>query len=367
MEESQLNGIIVDYALSIVTVPLSNLVYEKLKKVYRDNWWKKGVLYALNEDTRINLPKVGEDLDLKSNLDIAIITRIVAEKHWTNIFSKIGDQRLRTYIRELRDIRNFYSHAHRGSKKVLNADLNRSLDTMIRILDMIDQKSGVIEKLKRLMTNKESIYSYIQSNEKLVKKINPQNKETINISTISGFKLFGNTVTNKDSLLYVDEKVLTLVDIFYALIIREMNDLDYKIRVGENEIISWIKTNKNRAETIIHSAQNTLMYEDIIQMEGFIPILKIIRNKFTMVTPNLVETAFKNIINESYEVRQEIVNRFEKDWLKIHFFIRDQMTRFLGVTFDKTNRIKGLTLERNTCDLKKLHLSLEQLGLLKNV
>ncbi len=123
--------------LHILTPILAKFIYNILTMKYKECWWQEGVIKKFDEKHIRELPIEGNDDFLLAKLDIDKLTLLIADKHWGTI-SKIKSSRFRTYIRELRDIRNFFS-AHLGSGKIENRDLQRAIDTMARIYEIVGE------------------------------------------------------------------------------------------------------------------------------------------------------------------------------------------------------------------------------------
>jgi hypothetical protein len=65
-----------------------------------------------------------------------------------SIFSDFAPARFRTYIRELRDVRN-YLFAHIGSNEIEDRHVFRAIDTMMRILETFGQHSNLKQCFKK--------------------------------------------------------------------------------------------------------------------------------------------------------------------------------------------------------------------------
>lgn len=148
------NKEIIFKGLNILTPILANFLYHTLIDKYKDNWWREGVLHKLTDKHKIDLPSTGNDTLLLGKLDIDKLTILIANVHWDLFINSSLPTKFRTYIRELRDIRNEYV-AHTGSEPIDNRDLHRAIDTMIRILEMVDQKNLAIGKLESLLDESE--------------------------------------------------------------------------------------------------------------------------------------------------------------------------------------------------------------------
>lgn len=114
------NKEIVFKELNILTPKLANYVFRVLRLKYEDKWWREGVLGRLDYKHTKYLPKEGNDEFLIKKLDIDKLTILIADIHWET-FSKETNTSFRTYIRELRDIRNAFV-AHIGSEDIKDSD-----------------------------------------------------------------------------------------------------------------------------------------------------------------------------------------------------------------------------------------------------
>lgn len=128
--------------------PLANYVCYTLLKEFKernkgvsveeDDWWRWGVLGALREDKKYNLPYGGTYADLCDSLDVQCTLTLV-DLHWKAVFSKRLPRMFYNWIKEINSIRNDWAHSTQANLKEYTDDyLVRVYDTIARILDKID-------------------------------------------------------------------------------------------------------------------------------------------------------------------------------------------------------------------------------------
>lgn len=135
--------------LRILLAGLSPYVKRQLKAVYGNNWWSQGVD-----------PHVGRMLELKSRLakakdddarfellDIATLLTIV-NNVWGDAFQADLGHAGRSYVNELRDVRNKWAH----QDAITLDDTHRAFDTMTRLLEMVaaPQRTETLEMARKL-------------------------------------------------------------------------------------------------------------------------------------------------------------------------------------------------------------------------
>ena len=114
---------------------------------YGKDWWNTGVLDALYDDQKFNLPNSGNNEKLLKSLDIQRCL-ILFDKHWQNVFRKKLSVDHRTWAKELSSTRN--KLAHKGTEDFSDDDTWRALDTMSRLCEQINsEKSEEIRALLR--------------------------------------------------------------------------------------------------------------------------------------------------------------------------------------------------------------------------
>lgn len=111
----------------------------ELKYEYGKDWWRDAVIGRLYEDQRRNLPVYGEDEVLMNSLDI-LLTLLLFDLHWNEVFRKKLSVDHRTWAKELYGFRN--KNAHVGVEDFSDDDTWRVLDTMARLSDQIDGESA---------------------------------------------------------------------------------------------------------------------------------------------------------------------------------------------------------------------------------
>lgn len=149
------NGTRIDIGLESITLPLAKYFCEKMKQNYGLTWWENGVLKYLKDSSKKKYSLFGEESILVSELDIQVLTYLIAEVHWNKVFSHFLNIKIRKHIRELRSIRNNFSLAHRGGRIISESELEHSLKVMIIIIENINEneRENVKEILEKLMLN----------------------------------------------------------------------------------------------------------------------------------------------------------------------------------------------------------------------
>ncbi|WP_423799931.1 Swt1 family HEPN domain-containing protein [Neobacillus sp. SAB-20_R2A] len=130
--------------LDFLTPILAEYLYRHLKNKYKQNWWQAGVLGKLEEHHKRDLPSGGEDQSLLNKLDIDKLTILIAIVHWEEIFLPLTTSRVRTYIREIRDIR-IHFYAHRGMEPIEDREVSRAADTITRVLEIIGEHEKILD------------------------------------------------------------------------------------------------------------------------------------------------------------------------------------------------------------------------------
>ena len=118
--------------LEILRVGLAPYVQRELKGFYQERWWISGVETFLEGAVgRESLSASGAPEDRFSLLDVQALLVIMWE-NWNNVFRDQLGHTGRSYVSELREVRNRWAH-----QQPFNADDTfRSLDTMTRLLEM---------------------------------------------------------------------------------------------------------------------------------------------------------------------------------------------------------------------------------------
>lgn len=122
----------------VLTSVLAPYVTGELRARFSDEWWERGVLQALYESQRRDLPATGEDEELVTRLDAARCLRLM-DVHWHDLFRRKLSREHRTWIKELIATRNKWAHA--GLVDMADEDAWRALDTMTRLVEQIDAEA----------------------------------------------------------------------------------------------------------------------------------------------------------------------------------------------------------------------------------
>ena len=118
--------------LAILRQGLAPVVQRELKSRYRDRWWKDGVEGALRGSVgRAALDSAELDDERFAQLDSQALLVILWE-NWAAVFQDQFGHVGRSYVSELREVRNAWAHQQPFSAE----DAFRALDTMTRLLDM---------------------------------------------------------------------------------------------------------------------------------------------------------------------------------------------------------------------------------------
>ena len=122
----------------VLTSVLAPYVTGELRARFSDEWWDRGVLQALYESQRRDLPATGEDEELVTRLDAARCLRLM-DVQWNDLFRRKLSREHRTWIKELITTRNKWAHA--GLVDMADEDAWRALDTMTRLVEQIDAEA----------------------------------------------------------------------------------------------------------------------------------------------------------------------------------------------------------------------------------
>ena len=130
----------------ILLFALSDYVCKELKQTYGADWWEDGVLDILYDDQKLSLPLSGDWGTLVDSLDMALAL-LLFDLHWGDIFSRKLPVSNRTWVKELKGVRN--DLAHLGGKDFTDDDTWRALDTMARLCASIDADSA--EEIREIL------------------------------------------------------------------------------------------------------------------------------------------------------------------------------------------------------------------------
>ncbi|MCL6590158.1 MAG: DUF499 domain-containing protein [Firmicutes bacterium] len=136
--------------LKILRKGLIPYVIRELKAAFKNDWWRRGVEPALTGAIGLEAQNAATDDEKLMALDIQALFAIMWE-NWNMVFqSKLGHVG-RSYISELREVRNRWAHQQAFSVD----DTYRALDTMMRLLEMISApeadniRAGVREMMRQ--------------------------------------------------------------------------------------------------------------------------------------------------------------------------------------------------------------------------
>ncbi len=130
--------------LQILRAGLAPYILRELKSVYKERWWISGVETVLdNAVGREALSSVGTPEERFAKLDIQALLVIMWE-NWNTVFKNELGHSGRSYVSELREVRNAWAHQQPFSPE----DTFRALDTMTRLLEMV--RGQGLEELQEL-------------------------------------------------------------------------------------------------------------------------------------------------------------------------------------------------------------------------
>ncbi len=125
---------LVGRGLELLRKALVPYVKRQLQAVYKDKWWSLGAEPHVRPmpDPRMKLAKAQDDDARFAALDVAALLTIL-NNAWNDAFQADLGNAGRSYVNELRDVRNNWAHQRAFSLE----DTHRAFDTMTRLLDMI--------------------------------------------------------------------------------------------------------------------------------------------------------------------------------------------------------------------------------------
>lgn len=128
--------------------PLADYVCTRLKDVYgMADWWRDGVYRCLSDMQKRNYPSSGTFVELVNSLDVAAVLKVM-NLNWAEAFKSQLSRSARTWVNELADLRNDYSH--RGRTGIDRDHGARGLETMALLLEAIDHREEA-EDVRKLM------------------------------------------------------------------------------------------------------------------------------------------------------------------------------------------------------------------------
>ncbi len=125
---------LVGRGLELLRKALAPYVKRQLKAVYKDKWWRAGAEPHVSRlpDLQMKLAKAQDDEARFAALDVAALLTIL-NNAWNDAFQADLGSTGRSYVNELRDVRNRWAHQTPFSLE----DTHRAFDTMTRLLEMI--------------------------------------------------------------------------------------------------------------------------------------------------------------------------------------------------------------------------------------
>ncbi len=130
--------------LQILRAGLAPYILRELKSFYKERWWVSGVETVLeNAVGREALSGTGTPEERLKRLDIQALL-IVMWENWNAVFKAELGHIGRSYVSELREVRNRWAHQQPFSPD----DTYRALDTMSRLLEMVHGQG--LEELQAL-------------------------------------------------------------------------------------------------------------------------------------------------------------------------------------------------------------------------
>lgn len=145
--------------LEILTESLVPYVYLHLSTYYGNEWWKRGVYNSLSQQMKRDIPEeLSSFQEFEQCIDV-LRCLILLDYNWKGIFQSRLKRESIIWIKELIHVRNKW--AHKGVNDFEESYVNRSLETMYKIIEQID--SGKSEELKIVLDefkNKTTISSF---------------------------------------------------------------------------------------------------------------------------------------------------------------------------------------------------------------
>ena len=102
----------------------------EMENEFGEEWWQKGVLNPLKEESKRDLPESGKKEELWNLLDLQRCL-VLFEIHWPTIFRKKLPIEYRNWAKEALSVRNRVSHI--GANDFNYSDTWRALDTFARL------------------------------------------------------------------------------------------------------------------------------------------------------------------------------------------------------------------------------------------
>lgn len=144
------NHEIIGQALAAMREPLSGYILQQLLSIpeykVNDAWWHDGVLENIRDERDYNrLASLTDYADRQDAMDISICLNLMIG-HWPNLFKYRLPNSARSWISEIRDVRNAW--AHFNGTDFTDKEAARALDTMGLLMGEIDGEAQ--EELHKL-------------------------------------------------------------------------------------------------------------------------------------------------------------------------------------------------------------------------
>lgn len=144
------NHEIIGQALAAMREPLSGYILQQLLSIpeykVNDAWWHDGVLANIRDERDYNrLASLTDYADRQDAMDISICLNLMIG-HWPNLFKYRLPNSARSWISEIRDVRNAW--AHFNGTDFTDKEAARALDTMGLLMGEIDGEAQ--EELHKL-------------------------------------------------------------------------------------------------------------------------------------------------------------------------------------------------------------------------
>ncbi len=121
-------------ALELLRKALSPYIKRQLKALYKENWWRTGIENHVSRmpELKGKLAKARDDDARLDALDIAALLTVI-NNVWGEAFQADLGHAGRSYVNELRDVRNKWAHQDTFTLD----DTYRAFDTMTRLLELV--------------------------------------------------------------------------------------------------------------------------------------------------------------------------------------------------------------------------------------
>lgn len=144
------NHEIIGQALAMLREPLSGYIFHQLNTIpeyeINDAWWREGILPNIRDERDYaRLAPLTDYAERQDALDVSICLNLMIS-HWPNLFKYRLPNSARSWISEIRDVRNAW--AHFSGTDFTDKETSRALDTMALLLGEIDLETQ--EKIQGL-------------------------------------------------------------------------------------------------------------------------------------------------------------------------------------------------------------------------